>query len=103
MPPASAPSPSGARRTPSWARRWGENVQWGMKAWSGNRHRGDLPMIILGRLTTRNLAQRGVRRAPQVEGVIVGDILLVLSKFYFRDIPEQDQRALENNGSEWPN
>ena len=44
MPPASAPSPSGARRTPCWARRWGENVQWGMKAWSGNRRRGDLPM-----------------------------------------------------------
>ena len=44
MPPAIAPSPSGARRTPCWARRWGENVQWGMKAWSGNRCRGDLPM-----------------------------------------------------------
>ena len=44
MPPVSAPSPSGARRTPCWARRWGENVQWGMKAWSGNRRRGDLPM-----------------------------------------------------------
>ena len=44
MPPASAPSPSGVRRTPCWARRWGENVQWGMKAWSGNRRRGDLPM-----------------------------------------------------------
>ena len=44
MLPASAPSPSGAWRTPCWARRWGENVQWGMKAWSGNRRRGDLPM-----------------------------------------------------------
>ena len=44
MPPASAPSPSGARRTPCWARRWGENVQWGIKAWSGNRRRRDLPM-----------------------------------------------------------
>ena len=44
MPPASAPSPSGARRTTCWARRWGENVQWGMKAWSGNRRRRDLPM-----------------------------------------------------------
>ena len=45
MPPASAPSPSGARRTPRWARRWGEKGQWGMKAWCGNRHQGDLPMI----------------------------------------------------------
>ena len=44
MRPASAPSPSGARRTSCWARRWGENVQWGMKAWSGNRRRRDLPM-----------------------------------------------------------
>ena len=44
MPPASAPSPSGARRPPCWARRWGENVQWGMKAWSRNRRRRDLPM-----------------------------------------------------------
>ena len=44
MPPASAPSPSGVRQTPCWARRWGENVQWGMKAWSGNRRRRDLPM-----------------------------------------------------------
>ena len=47
IPPASAPFPSGARRTPCWARRWGENVQWGMKAWSGNRRRGDLPMVWL--------------------------------------------------------
>ena len=46
MPPASAPSHSGARRTPCWARRWGKNVQWGMKAWSGNRRRGDLPMCV---------------------------------------------------------
>ena len=38
MPPASAPSPSGARRG---------NVQWGMKAWSGNRRRRDLPMCML--------------------------------------------------------
>ena len=45
MPPASAPSPSGARRTPCWAR--GGNVQWGMKAWSGNRRRHDLPMCML--------------------------------------------------------
>ena len=37
MPPTSAPSPSGARRTPCWARRWGKNVQWSMKAWSRNR------------------------------------------------------------------
>ena len=44
MPPGSAPSPSGARRTPCWARRWGKNVQWGMKAWSRNRRRCDLPM-----------------------------------------------------------
>ena len=50
MPPVSAPSPSGARRTTCWARRWGGggvwNVQWGMKAWSGNRRRGDLPMCF---------------------------------------------------------
>ena len=44
MPPTSAPSPSGARRTPCWARRWGKNVQWSMKAWSRNRSWGDLPM-----------------------------------------------------------
>ena len=47
MPPTSAPSPSGAWRTPCWARRWGENVQWSMKTWSGNRCRGDLPMKAL--------------------------------------------------------
>ena len=45
MPPASTPSPSGARQTPCCARRWMENVQWGMKAWSGNHRRRDLPMI----------------------------------------------------------
>ena len=44
MAPASSPSPSGAQQNPCWARRWGENVQWGMKAWSRNRRRGDLPM-----------------------------------------------------------
>ena len=26
----------------------------------------------------------------------------VLSKFYFHDTPEQDQRALRTIGSEWP-
>ena len=50
MPPTSAPSPCGARRTPSWARRWGKNVQWSMKAWSGKTRRGDLPMAIYGAL-----------------------------------------------------
>ena len=52
MPPASAPSPSGARRTPRWARRWGEKGQWSMKAWCGNRHQGDLPMITFFFLLT---------------------------------------------------
>ena len=47
MPPASAPSPSGARRSPCWARRWGGNVQCDMKACSGNRRRGDLPMVTV--------------------------------------------------------
>ena len=41
------PLPFRCATDPLQARRWGENVQWGMKAWSGNRRRGDLPMIGL--------------------------------------------------------
>ena len=45
MPPTSDPSTCGARQTPHWARRWGKNVQWSMKAWSGKTRQGDLPML----------------------------------------------------------
>ena len=58
MPPASALSPSGAWRTPCWARRWGENVQWGMKAWSGNRRWGDLPMNFKKKKDIKNETQK---------------------------------------------
>ena len=44
MSPTSAPLPCGARRTPRWARRWGKNVQWSMKAWSAKSRQGYLPM-----------------------------------------------------------
>ena len=70
MPPASAPSPSGVRRTPCWARRWGQNVQWDMKAWSRNRRRGDLPMQQVRPILTElhSLLGHFQNRCPSVQG-----------------------------------
>ena len=51
MPPTSAPSPCGAWQTP--ARRWGKNVQWGMKGWSGQTRRDDLPITTMSTMASQ--------------------------------------------------
>ena len=85
MLPASAPSPSGAWRTPCWARRWGENVRWGMKAWSGNRSRGDLPMTISMITLFEIASQRSTSQAYWVMLALISNIANYLKYNYFLD------------------